>query len=684
MLPLLIAALLAAAGCGRDTDVASAGASAAASNAGVAGGTAVSPGAAASSASGAAASSLQGDGGPSAAGAARDVEWPVYGGDLASHHYSPLDEIGRDNVASLRIAWRWHSGNFGPRPEARSEATPLMIGGVLYTTAGVTRNVVAIDAVTGETLWLWRPNDGERFDTAPRKSSGRGLAYWTAAGDGGKGRLFTVTPGFYLVALDAETGRPVPGFGENGTVDLMQGLRGERNAKSSIGNSSPPLVVGDVVIVGPAHDVAMRPPSKANLKGDVRAYDVHTGKRLWTFHTIPAPGEPGYETWLEGSAEYTGNAGVWAPMSADPQLGLVYLPVEAPLSDRYGGERPGDNLYGNSLVCLDAKTGEVVWFRQLIHHDIWDWDNPTAPILMDLTVDGRKIKAVAQLTKQAFVYTFDRATGEPVWPIEERAVPQSDVPGERTAPTQPFPTKPPPFDRQGFSEDDVIDFTPALRAEALEGIKQFRTGPIFTPPSLANAADGTHGTLMLPSATGGANWEGGSFDPETGLLYVGSYTLPTVMALQADAAFSDVRYISGGGAALPLLHGLPLVKPPWGRITAIDMNAGEQVFQIPNGPTPDEIVKNPALAGVALPPTGRATRAMTLVTKTLLFTAEGAGGRAVLDARNKATGEVLAEIPLPGAVGGLPMTYAVGGRQFIVMAVAGKDGAELVALSLPK
>jgi quinoprotein glucose dehydrogenase len=613
----------------------------------------------------------------------RYVEWPVYGGDLASHHYSSLDGIRADNVATLRIAWRWHSGNFGPRPESRSEATPLMIDGVLYTTAGITRNVVAIDALTGETLWLWRPYDGERFDRAPRKSSGRGLGYWAGDGGSGQGRLFTVTPGFYLVALDPDTGRPVPGFGENGTVDLMQGLRGESNAKSSIGNSSPPLVVGDVVIVGPAHDVAMRPPSKANLKGDVRAYDVRTGKRVWTFHTIPAAGEAGYETWLDGSADYTGNAGVWAPMSADPELGLVYLPVEAPLSDRYGGERPGDNLYGNSLVCLDAKTGEIVWYRQLIHHDIWDWDNPTAPILMNLTVDGRKIKAVAQLTKQAFVYTFDRATGAPVWPLEERPVPESDVPGERTSPTQPFPTKPPPYDRQGFGPNDVIDFTPALRAEAIAGIKQFRMGPIFTPPSLAKAADGTRGTLMLPSATGGANWEGGSFDPETGVLYVGSYTVPTVMALESDPAVSDVRYISGGGGELPLLHGLPLVKPPWGRITAIDMNAGEHVFQIPNGPTPDEIAKNPALAGIALPPTGRATRAMTLVTKTLLFTAEGAGGRPVLDARDKATGDVVAEIALPGAVGGLPMTYAIDGRQFIVLAVAGNDGAELVALSLP-
>jgi quinoprotein glucose dehydrogenase len=611
------------------------------------------------------------------------VEWPRYGGNLAGHRYSPLDQINRDNVADLRIAWRFYAGNYGPRPEQKNESTPLMIDGVLYTTVGATRNVVALDSVTGETLWIWRPNDGEeRFAGAPRKNSGRGLSYWT---DGqGNERLIVVTPGFYLVALDPGTGRQVPGFGENGIVDLMLGVRGEVNEKSSIGNTSPALIVGNTVIVGPAHDVAMRPPSKANLKGDVRGYDVRTGRRLWTFHTIPEPGEPGYETWLAGSAEYTGNAGVWARMSADEDLGLVYVPVEAPLSDRYGGERPGYNLFGNSLVCLDAQTGEIVWFQQLIHHDIWDWDNPTAPILMDLVVDGEPIKAVAQITKQGWVYTFDRVTGEPVWPIEERPVPLSDVPGEWTAPTQPFPTKPPPFDRQGFGEDDIIDFTPELHAEALEGIKIFRTGPMYTPPSLANDPDGTRGTLSLPSATGGANWEGGTYDPETGILYVGSYTVATVMALESVPEFSDIRYITGGGAQLPWLSGLPLAKPPWGRITAINMHTGEHEWMIPNGPTPEDVVNNPALAGVEIPPTGRATRAMLLATKTLLFGTDGWGGTPVLRAYDKATGEEVAAIDLPGMSGGLPMSYSIDGRQFIAIAVAGERGAELVALALPE
>ena len=619
---------------------------------------------------------------PSASAARADVEWPYYAGNLSSQRYSPLDQINRDNVGKLEIAWRFQTGNYGPKPEARNEATPLVIGGVLYTTVGVTRNVVAIDPKTGETLWAYRPNDGEdRYKAAPRKTSGRGLSYWTD--HAGNERLFVVTPGFYLVALDPSTGRQAPGFGENGVVDLMVGVRGQVTDKTSIGNSSPSLVIGDVVIVGPAHDVGMRPPAKTNLKGDVRGFDVHSGKLLWTFHTIPAKGEKGYETWLDGSAETASNAGVWAPMSADPELGYVYLPVEAPLADTYGGHRPGNNLYGNSLVCLDAKSGAVVWYFQMIHHDIWDWDNPTAPILMNLVVDGKPIKAVAQITKQAFVYTFDRTNGKPVWPIEERPVGKTDVPGEVTSPTQPFPTKPPAFDRQGFTDADLIDFTPALHAEAVEGTKVFRKGPIFTPGSLADAADGTSGTLVLPSFTGGANWEGGSFDPDTSTLYVGSYTQPSVAALRPEPDFSNMPYIAGGGAALPLLNGLPVVKPPYGRITAIDMSMGDFRWQIANGPTPKDIAENPALKGVTIAATGRATRAVVLATKTLLFAAEGWGGAPLLRAHDKATGEVLAEIKLPGAVGDVPMSYAIAGKQYIALSVAGERGAEIVALSLP-
>src|SRR5690606_883257 len=420
------------------------------------------------------------------------------------------------------------AANFGPRPEGRTETTPLMVGGVLYATAGITRNVVAIDARTGETLWMWRPNEGERFERAPRKISGRGVAYWSdGAGDD---RVFTVTPGFKLVALDARTGLPKPEFGDGGIVDMLAYVRGPLD-DAEIGSTSPPLVVGDVIVVGPAHGVGARPRSMMQVKGDVRALDARTGALLWTFHTIPEAGEPGYETWEQGSAEYTGNAGVWAPMAADPDVGIVYLPVEAPTSDMYGGHRPGDNLFGNSLVALDVETGERLWHYQLIHHDIWDWDNPTAPILLDVDVDGRQVKAVVQLTKQAFAYAFDRVTGEPLWPIEERPVPASDVPGESASPTQPFPTKPAAYDRQGFTEDDLVDFTPEIRAAALEAVKDLRLGPIFTPPSLVDADDGTRGTLGLPSFGGGSNWEGGAADPETGFLYVGSVTSPAVFSV---------------------------------------------------------------------------------------------------------------------------------------------------------
>jgi glucose dehydrogenase len=612
-------------------------------------------------------------------GGDRMVEWPAYGGNLFAQHYSPLDQIDADNVADLEIQWRWHAGNFGPNPEFKSETTPLMIDGVLYATAGVTRNVVAIDAMTGETLWFWRPDEGARFDAAPRKISGRGVAYWTdGAGDR---RIVAVTPGFHLVALDADTGLPVRRFGEGGIVDLKLGLRGP--SESQIGSTSPALVVGDIIVVGPAHGVGARPDSRAQVKGDVRGFDARTGELLWTFHTIPEPGEFGFDSWLEGSAAYTGNAGVWAPMAADPDLGLVYLPVEAPTSDLYGGHRPGENLFGDSLVAVDVETGERVWHYQLVHHDIWDWDNPTSPILLDVEIDGEPVRAVVQLTKQAFAYAFDRQTGEPLWPIEELPVPRSDVPGEWTSPTQPFPTKPAAYDRQGVSEDDLIDFTPEIRAAALASVADLRFGPMFTPPSLRAADDGTRGTLMLPNYGGGANWEGGAADPETGLLYVASSTSPAVISVDVGGDNTDMGYIFTGGQ-VPTPLGLPLVKPPWGRITAIDMRTGEHAWMVPNGKTPDSVANHPALEGIELPVTGKPSRATLLVTKTLLFAGEGFGGDPVLRALDKATGETIAELQLPGAASGRPMTYMIEGRQFVVLAVGREGPAELVAFALPE
>jgi quinoprotein glucose dehydrogenase len=446
----------------------------------------------------------------------KNGEWRYYGGDAGSTKYSALDQINASTVKNLRIAWTWDAKNFGRRPDFNWEVTPLMIGGMLYFTAGTRRDAVAVDAATGETLWVYRLDEGERGTLGVRVNN-RGLAYWS---DGkGDDRILVISPGYQLIALNAKTGTPIPGFGKNGLVDLTEGLDRPVVKPGAIGASSPAIAVRDTVIVGAALLTGTAPVSKENVPGYVRGFDVRTGKRIWTFHTIAQPGEVGNETWEKDSWKYTGNTAVWAPMSADDDLGYVYLPVETPTGDYYGGHRLGDNLFAETLVCLDARTGKRIWHYQFIHHGIWDWDIPTAPSLIDITVNGKKIKAVAQVTKQAFTYVFDRVTGQPVWPIVERAVPQSQVPGERTSATQPFPTKPAPFDRQGVSLDDVIDFTPELKAEAIKIASEYQLGPIFTPPSVFDA-NGKKGTLQLPAATGGSNWQGGAVDPETGILYV--------------------------------------------------------------------------------------------------------------------------------------------------------------------
>ncbi len=578
--------------------------------------------------------------------------------------------------------WTWKPDTTDRPPEYKNENTPIMIGGVLYFTSGLHRAVVAVDAATGTEKWHWRFDEpAARFRNAPRQGAGRGVAYWNDARDA---RIFVITPGFQLVALDAKTGSPVESFGSHGFVDLKLQLGVPLDPDSAvIGASSPPLVFENVVVIGPALREGGRPPSMKNVPGRILAIDARTGALKWRFNTIPQKGEFGNETWLDGSAEYTGNAGAWAPLSADTKRSYLYVPVEGATGDYYGGHRPGDDLFSSTLVCLDIRTGKRIWHYQIVHHDIWDRDNPTAPILADITVDGRRVEAVAQITKQSFVYVFDRATGKPVWPIIERPVPQTDVPGERTSPTQPHPTKPPPFDIQGITTNDLIDFTPELRAAALEAIKPFRLGELYSPPSVVNAPDGTMGTLSVPGSVGGANWEHGAFDPETGTLYVGSFTNPFNFGLEHDSARSDMRYVGQAGR-VPNVSGLPLLKPPYNRVTAIDLNRGEQLWMVPGGDTPDAIKNHPALQGLSIPPTGARTRPAVMATKTLLFATEGWGSRAELHVLDKRTGERIADIPLPGSVGGSPMSYMVNGEQYIALWV-GRQGsmpAELIALSV--
>ena len=463
---------------------------------------------------------------PAASG---DVEWPTYAGDLSGSRYKPLDQINASNFGKLEIAWRFKTDNLGNRPEYKLEGTPLEVGGVLYTTAGTRRAVIALDAVTGELLWTHGEHEGARGAAAPRQLSGRGLAYWS---DGTEKRILYVTPGYRLIALDARTGQPVPGFGKDGVVDLKedydQVIRPDL-VTGEVGLHATPLVVGDTVVVGAAFREGFTPEHMNNNKGYVRAFDVHTGKRLWTFHTIPKKGEFGYDTWLKGSAETTGNTAVWTQMSADPALNLVYLPIEAPTSDFYGGQRPGPGLFGNSIVAVDLTTGQRKWHFQQIHHEIWDYDNSSAPLLMDITVDGKPIKALAQPSKQGFLYVFDRTTGKPVWPMPETRVPQGDTPGEWYSPTQPIPTKPKAYTRNGVSEDDLIDFTPELHKKALELVKNYKLGPVYTPP-VVSKLPGPLGVLNM-SASGGTNWPGARSIPRP----TRSMSMPAIPASNPSA-----------------------------------------------------------------------------------------------------------------------------------------------------
>ena len=654
----------------------------------------------------------------------KDTEWPTYAADLAGSKYRPLDQINASNFNKLEIAWRFKTDSLGNRPEYKLEGTPLMVNGVLYATAGSRRAAIALDAATGELLWTHGEHEGARGAAAPRQLSGRGLAYWS---DGKDERILYVTPGYRLIALDAKTGAVIPGFGKSGAVDLK--LEDDQTilpdlTTGEIGWQSAPTVAKDTVIIGAAFREGMTPKSMRNNKGYVRGFDVRTGKRLWIFHTIPKQGEHGYDTWEKGSAEYTGNTGVWTQITVDEQLGLVYLPVETPTGDYYGGHRPGNNLFSESLVCVDLKTGKRKWHYQLVHHALWDMDISSAPLLADIVVDGKPVKAVAQPSKQGFLYVFDRVTGKPVWPINEQPVEKGDVPGEWYSPTQPVPSKPPAYSRNGVTPDVLIDFTPTLKDQALTLVSKYKLGPVFTPPVLSKAG-GPLATLTLGTASGGTNWPGGSYDPETHNVYVyACNACLTPIGLQpAPKDVSDMDYVLGtagqavtiakgpgenAGADSPMekraaapaagaaqrltVQGLPLIKPPYGTITAINLDRGEIVWQIPHGDTPDVIRNHPMLKGMNIPPTGQSGYNVgTLITKTMVIAGDGQVTTtpdhprgAMMRAYDKMTGKQVGAVYMPAPETGSPMTYMVNGKQYIVIAVSGGAySGEYLAYTLP-
>jgi quinoprotein glucose dehydrogenase len=633
-------------------------------------------------------------------------EWRRYGADGGMTKYSPLDQIDKGNVSRLQIAWRrpgvdasivakdatlTYSNNF--------RASPIMVGGVLYSPNAVGL-VEAFHPGTGKTLWVQEPFP-DQGPAGLRGTSARGVTYWA---EGNVRRLFVVR-GEYLIALDPATGKLATDFGDGGRINLKAGLGPRATGYAWTG---APQICRDVIMVGVGIGASMsdRPMNKEGVPGIVQAFDVRTGKPRWGFNPIPRPGEVGSDTWENDSWSYSGDANMWSLISADESEGLAYLPLTSPTSDMYGGHRPGNNLFGNSLVCVRCADGVRVWHYQIVHHDLWDYDLPAAPILADITVDGKPIRAVVQLTKHAFAFVFDRLTGKPVWPIEERPVPPSDVPGEHASRTQPFPTKPPPYDRQGLSSmDDLIDFTPELRAEAIAMLKNYRVGPLFTPPSIrSNDPNSRRGTIELPGSVGGADWQSGAFDPETGVLYVQSITTPfTADIVKPDPKQSNLDYVSGTRAWTPGPQGLPLFKPPYGRITAIDLNKGEQLWMTPNGDGPRD---HPLLKPLNLPPLGSPGRSSPLVTRTLVFLGEGdpvmaangprlpAGmpptispgwGGKKLRAFDKATGAILWETELPAGVTGAPMTYMFEGKQYVLAAIGSQEArsAGFVALSLP-
>jgi quinoprotein glucose dehydrogenase len=671
-------------------------------------------------------------------------EWPDYSGDLRGWRYSPLDQINASNFNRLQVAWRFKTDNLGPRPEYKLEGTPVMVKGMLYTTGGTRRSVVSLDGRTGEVNWVHSLREGRRAAVSPRQLSGRGVSYWT---DGkGDERVIYVTTGYRLVELDAKTGSLIQSFATGGVLDLKVGVHKGVNQQidlesGEIGIHSTPAVVGDIIIVGSSFREGATVSTHNNTKGLVRAFDVRTGKQLWRFNTIPAPGEFGSETWENDSWAVNGNVGVWTQISVDEELGLVYLPVETPTSDHYGGHRPGNNLFAESLVCVDLKTGKRKWHFQLVHHPLWNLDMSSAPLLADITVNGRAIKAIAVPSKQNYLYVFDRVSGQPVWPIEERPVPQGDVPGEKYSATQPIPTRPPAYARNFVNiPDDVIDFTPELRAQGLKQLSRYKAGPLFNPPILGNV-NGLLGSLAIGNLGGGTNWPGGGYDPETHIAFlpasnagVNSHSLVT-----PPTGFSDIRYVRGvagqpfqevfgpgdccaadspravamaesaaKAAASPApaaaeptppagsnpggltVQGLPILKPPYGVLSAINVDRGDLLWQVPHGDTPDAIRNHPALKGLTIAKTGQNGAVGLLVTKTLVimgdpqFNTTPRGRGAMLRAYDKMTGAEVGAVFIPAPQSGSPMTYSVDGRQYIVVAVSGGNySGEYLAFRLP-
>jgi quinoprotein glucose dehydrogenase len=691
----------------------------------------------------------------------RNGDWTHYTADVRGTKYMPLDQITAANFNKMEVAWRFKTDNLGTRPEYKLEGTPLAIKGVLYVTAGTRRSVIALDGRTGELIWSHSYREGNRAAIAPRQLSGRGVSYWT---DGkGDERILYVTTGFRLIALNAKTGALIPSFGEGGVVDMKKGTvfgKGQQIdlETGEIGLHSTPTVVKDVVIVGSAFKEGMTVKTHNNSKGHVRAFDVKTGKMLWQFNTIPKPGELGSDTWENESWAVNGNVGVWTQITVDEEAGLVYLPVETPSSDFYGGHRPGNNLFAESLVCVDLKTGQRKWHFQVVHHPIWDYDLSSAPILLDITVNGKPIKAVAMPSKQSFLYTFDRITGQPVWPIEERPVPQSDVPGEKTSPTQPFPTRPPAYSRQFVSVDDLIDFTPELNAEARRVVSRYRLGPMFLPP-VVSKVEGPLAALTIATTAGGTNWPGAGADPETHIVYAhaSNHSIAPIGLIEPPPGFSDIRYVAGtagqpfveregpgfgsaadapqrggrggrggvpeagrgastgpgqatapaagtpaagappappqgrGGGGGLLVQGLPLLKPPYSLLNAIDLDKGEIKWQVPHGDTPDAVRNHPLLQGKNIPKTGLPGSVGLVVTKTLVVLGDPAitttpqhPRGAMLRAYDKQTGQQVGAVWMPAQQSGSPMTYLANGKQYFVVAISGGNySGEYLAFSLP-